>query len=236
MKAIALIGNKKSGKTSLALELCAYFQARGLKVAAAKHSSHGFERQDTDTARLLEQAQAVVGISPQESQIIWPRKRYLMDLVPLLYADVLVVEGGRDLAFMPRIVLPKTKGQDDRPLDPELALAAWKRSLDDHVPVLETIEDVGQLVLERGFLLPGLDCGSCGREDCRQLATDIVRKKASPDDCQALKGSMSVRVNGQPLGLNPFVESIISGGIQGMLAQLKGYAPGRIEISMESGG
>ncbi|MFP4033889.1 MAG: molybdopterin-guanine dinucleotide biosynthesis protein MobB [Desulfovermiculus sp.] len=235
MKAVALIGNKKSGKTSLALELCTYFQAQGLKVAAAKYSSHGFERQDTDTARLLGQAQAVVGISPNESQILWPRKKFLMDLVPLLQADVLVVEGGRDLAVMPRIVLPKNTGQDDRVLDPELALAAWKRSLDGDVPVLETIEDLGQLVLERGFLLPGLDCGSCGRENCGQLARDIVRKKASPDDCQALQGTMSIRVNGQPLGLNPFVESIISGGIQGMLAQLKGYAPGRIEISMESG-
>jgi molybdopterin-guanine dinucleotide biosynthesis protein B len=234
MKAIALIGNKKSGKTSLALELCAYFQTQGLKVAAAKYSSHGFERQDTDTARLLEQAQAVVGISPRESQVIWPRKRFLLDLVPLLQADVLVVEGGRELSVMPRILLPRNGGQEDRPLDPELALAAWKRTPGGDLPVIDNVQDLGRLVLERGFLLPGLDCGSCGREDCGQLARDIVHKKASPDDCQALQGTMSVRVNGQPLGLNPFVESIISGGIKGMLAQLKGYAPGRIEISMES--
>ncbi|MGM0538072.1 MAG: molybdopterin-guanine dinucleotide biosynthesis protein MobB [Thermodesulfobacteriota bacterium] len=233
MKAIALIGNKKSGKTSLAQELCAYFQTQGLKVAAAKYSSHGFERQDTDTARLSEQAQAVVGISPKESLIIWPRKRFLLDLVPLLQADVLVVEGGRELTAMPRILLPKNAGQDDRPLEPELALAAWKQCPEGDLPVIDNIQDLGQLVLERGFLLPGLDCGSCGREDCGQLARDIVHKKANPDDCQALQGTMTVRVNGQALGLNPFVESIISGGIQGMLAQLKGYAPGRIEISME---
>ena len=31
--------------------------------------------------------------------------------------------------------------------------------------------------------LPGIDCGSCGAPNCRALAEDIVRGKASPDDC-----------------------------------------------------
>lgn len=233
MKAIALIGNKKSGKTSLALELCAHLQSLGLRVAAAKFSSHGFERSDTDTSLLAGTAQAVVGISPQESILIWPQKRFLMDLVPLLEADVLVIEGGRNLRVCPRILLPKGGDEDDRGLDPKLALASWKRNTAD-LPVVHNVQEVADLVLEQGFLLPGLDCGSCGREDCGQLAGDIVHGRASIDDCQAMQGSLSIRVNGQPLGLNPFVESIISGGIHGMLSQLKGYAPGRIEISLES--
>lgn len=31
--------------------------------------------------------------------------------------------------------------------------------------------------------LPGIDCGSCGAPSCRALAEDIVRGKATPDDC-----------------------------------------------------
>lgn len=31
--------------------------------------------------------------------------------------------------------------------------------------------------------LPGIDCGSCGAPTCRALAEDIVRGKATPDDC-----------------------------------------------------
>lgn len=31
--------------------------------------------------------------------------------------------------------------------------------------------------------LPGLDCGSCGAPNCRALAEDIVRRKASKEDC-----------------------------------------------------
>lgn len=232
MKAIALIGNKKSGKTSLAVELCAHLQSQGVRVAAAKFSSHGFERSDADTSQLAEQAQAVVGISPRESLLVWPRERYFMDLVPLLDADVVVIEGGRNMKVCPRILLPKGDDENDRGLEVDLALASWQKE-GLGLPVVDTVQELTSLVLEKGFLLPGLDCGSCGREDCGQLARDIVQGKASIEDCRAMQGSMSIRVNGQPLGLNPFVESIISGGIQGMLSQLKGYAPGRIEINLE---
>ena len=31
--------------------------------------------------------------------------------------------------------------------------------------------------------LPGLDCGSCGAPNCRALAEDIVKRKASKEDC-----------------------------------------------------
>lgn len=232
MQAISLIGNKKSGKTALATKLCVYLASQGLRVAAAKFTSHGFERSDSDTALLAQKCQAVVGISPSQSVLIWPRNRFLMDLIPLLEADVLIIEGGRDFHCAPRILLPHQEGGDDRDLDPQLAVGTWKVGMGS-LPIMDTVEEVGQLIRQRGFLLPGLDCGSCGRENCAQLAMDIVRHKASVADCQAMKGSMSIRVNGQEIGVNAFVESIISGGIKGMLAQLKGYAPGRIDISME---
>ena len=32
-------------------------------------------------------------------------------------------------------------------------------------------------------MLPGIDCGSCGAPSCRALAEDIIRDKASIDDC-----------------------------------------------------
>jgi molybdopterin-guanine dinucleotide biosynthesis protein B len=62
---------------------------------------------------------------------------------------------------------------------------------------------------------------------------DIVAGRAAPSDCRSLGPKLAVAVNGQPLGMNPFVEKIISGAIRAMLAELKGYAPGRIDISLE---
>lgn len=35
--------------------------------------------------------------------------------------------------------------------------------------------------------LPGIDCGACGAPSCRALAEDVVRGKASIDDCRILK-------------------------------------------------
>jgi molybdopterin-guanine dinucleotide biosynthesis protein B len=234
MKAIALIGNKKSGKTTLACELADYVRSYGYRVGYAKYSSHGFDLQQSDTSKMMARSQAVVGISQDQSLLMWPGKRYLLDIVPLLETDVLIIEGGRELQVTPRILLPKEEGLDDRELSSELAVASWKRRLIKELPVMHTVQELGDYVLEYGFLLPGLNCGSCGRSNCGQLAREIVRGKAVVDDCQALKGQMSIRVNGQALGLNPFVEGIIAGSIRGMLRQLKGYAPGKIEINLES--
>jgi len=234
MKAVSLIGNKKSGKTTLAGELADYIRSHGYRVGYAKFSRHGFDLPPTDTAKMLTRAQAVAGISEHQSMILWPNSRYLLDIIPQLEADVLIIEGGSDLGLAPRVLIPKEEGRDDRKLDPKLAAASWKRSLGSRLPVMHTIQELGDYVLTRGFLLPGLNCGSCGRLSCAHLAGEIVRGEAGVKDCQALQGKMSIRINGQALGLNPFVEGIIAGSIRGMLSQLKGFSPGKIEINLES--
>lgn len=46
----------------------------------------------------------------------------------------------------------------------------------ESLAMMDTVED-----LTRNF--PGLDCGSCGAPTCRALAEDIVREKATSNDC-----------------------------------------------------
>jgi len=233
MKAVSIVGYKKSGKTTLAVDLCRALGLQGYAVAAAKFSHQGFDKIDGDTSRLAEVCSAVVGLSGQETCLLWPGKRYLPDIVPLLQADVLVVEGGKALNNLPRIILPGPEGPIEK-LRPELALACFGSV---EVQGLTCIRDIGtlaELVLARGFYLPGLDCGACGRDDCGQMARDIVAGQAGIEDCVAMHSELKVTVNGAPLGLNPFVSSIVAGGIKGMLSQLKGYGPGSIEISLES--
>ncbi|MDP3426897.1 MAG: molybdopterin-guanine dinucleotide biosynthesis protein MobB, partial [Humidesulfovibrio sp.] len=65
MRAIAVVGYKKSGKTTLAMELAQALKDQGLTVTLAKHSHHGFdEKPDTDTARFRTGADMVLGFSP----------------------------------------------------------------------------------------------------------------------------------------------------------------------------
>ncbi|MBU1231096.1 MAG: molybdopterin-guanine dinucleotide biosynthesis protein MobB [Proteobacteria bacterium] len=232
MRAIAVIGYKKSGKTTLALELAQALRKMGLTVTLAKHSHHGFdEKAETDTARFRENADMVLGFSPGGSFVSWPGERPLADLVPLVGTDILVLEGGKTLGVMPRIIIaPDETTAND--LDPELALAAYGDVVLEGILATRDINGLARIAANAGFLLPGLDCGGCGRENCRALAADIVAGDASEADCVAQNGELKISINGQPLALNPFIERMLRGGILGMLRELKGFGPGPVDIRL----
>ena len=232
MLAIAVVGYKKSGKTTLAMELAQALKEMGLSVTLAKHSHHGFdEKPETDTARFREHADMVIGFSPGGSFVSWPTERPLADLLPLVNTDILVLEGGKTLGIMPRIIIaPDQATASD--LDPDLALAVYGDTALDGVMATRDIKGLARFAAKGGFLLPGLDCGGCGRENCRALAVEIVAGKATLADCAAQNGQLAITINGQPLALNPFIERMLRGGIVGMLRELKGFAPGPVDIHL----
>ena len=223
MQAISIIGFSNSGKTTLISRLSECLEARGLKVAIAKHTHHELDKPDTDTALLMGPKRTIVGLSNTkdgkgEAMIHWGHPCFLRDLVPLLDADILLVEGGTTIGWLPRILC----------LRPELALATYG---DNKLPGLpsftaEDLDALVDLVLEKGFLLPALDCGACGEADCTAMTQRIVAGEKTPGDCVAARGSIEVTVNGQSVGLNPFTAQMLSGGIKGMLGALKGMVPG----------
>lgn len=153
-------------------------------------------------------------------------------MLSLVTADVLVCEGGKPLGLMPRIILA-----DDEvtawDLAPKLALAVYGKAKLPGVPTVNDPAALARIVVEKGFFLPGLDCGACGREDCRSLAKDILAGRGTSGDCASRRRTLTVTSNGQPLALNKFVEGIIGAGFRAMLAELKGFTPGRVEISLE---
>lgn len=237
MKAIQIVGFKKSGKTTLAVALAEALKARGVSLAAAKFMHHPrLDKDNADTQRLMDACQGpVAAFGPEETALFWNKKRYLPDLLPLLGADFLIIEGGKTLGYMPRVILPRDEA-DIEGLDDEaapLALASYGPVPVPGLARIETVEELADLALAKGFILPGLNCEACGLRSCRQMAARIVAGDGSPDDCAAVGASMSITVNGQPLGVNPFVESIIAGGVRGMLSRLKGYAPGKVVIKIE---
>lgn len=235
VRAMGFVGFHNSGKTTLVVELAKYLRESGFRVGIIKSSRQGFDLGFSDTAKLAATENPVAGITPDQTMILLPKAMPVGSILPLLDADVLLVEGGKALTFLPRIVLPKSE-QDIAALDCGLAYGYWGVSQPVELRNLSRLEDLATtaaLVLEKGFLLPALDCGACGRDNCGGLARDIVAGKALPEDCQAHPAQFRVLVNGVPLGMNPFVASIMTSTIKGMLSQLKGYAPGSIEIFVE---
>lgn len=96
------------------------------------------------------------------------------------------------------------------------------------------MEELARVADAKAFVLGGLDCGLCGRENCAALTRDILAGEASPKDCLALTPpSLNLKVNGREVPLNDFTARMLEGGLRGMLAPLKGMAAGTVEIVLK---
>jgi molybdopterin-guanine dinucleotide biosynthesis protein B len=231
MKGVQILGFKKSGKTALCEALLAHLAGLGRKPCAVKCTHNpGLDKEDTDTDRFLPHCRTVGAIAGTESALFWNDPRKLSDLLALLEGDVLVMEGGREHAVTPRVLVLRDPAEAAQLSDPGLALGTYGDVRAPGLPHIESLAALAELVLARGFALPGLDCGACGRDGCAGLAADILAGRATPGDCATTTVNMILTVGGRPLAVNPFVERILASGIRGMLSELKGFGPGPIEL------
>ncbi len=232
-KAVSVVGFKKSGKTTLVLELARELTARGRKVAAVKFTHHGLDLDGTDTSRFAQECVSVAGIGPKTTTLLWNSARQLQDIFPLLGADIVLVEGGKSLTWLPRFVVLGS-GEDESMLGNGLAVATWGAGELPGVRKAASVAELATLAESLAFSLPGLDCGACGRDSCLELAREIVAGAADAGACSAMDAKLCVRVGGQRLALNPFVDRLVTGTIRGLLTELKGNVPGqKIEIILE---
>ncbi len=103
-----------------------------------------------------------------------------------------------------------------------------------NLPLLgqDEVGRIADLVEEKAFKLPNLDCGGCGHETCYDMAREIVAATGSVEDCVSLQPATEVRIDGQPMPMNSFISSIVRNTILGLLSPLKGFKKGKIEISI----
>jgi molybdopterin-guanine dinucleotide biosynthesis protein B len=255
-RVVGIIGFKNSGKTTLARKLARELIRRGHKVAVVKHLSHHLDLPGKDTTILGEVAGQVGFVSPQGSGVFWKKELSLEDIIPYLDADIVLVEGFKAEKSYPKVVC--LRGEQDiadprrsRELFDGLVICAVGPadqleglnvpSFDRlrtppfdrlRTPLLDR-DDAGRvadLVEQKAFKLPNLDCGGCGHERCYDLAREIVAGSRSVEDCVSLHPATEVSVDGQPIPLNPFISRIVRGTILGMLSSFKGFKKGKVEI------
>ncbi len=236
LKIAGIVGYKNSGKTTLTLALARELTGRDHQVAVIKHTSHSLDVPGKDTAILGESVGQVAIISPQESGVFWKKPLSLEDIIPYLEADIILVEGFKTEQTFPKIVCLRGE-PDDRDLFDGLAMCAvgpvdYVERAD--VPLLsrDEVGKIADMVEEKAFKLPSLDCGGCGHERCYDLAREIVAGTGSVGECISLQPATEVRIDGQPMPMNSFISGIVRSTILGLLSPLKGFKKGEIEISI----
>jgi molybdopterin-guanine dinucleotide biosynthesis protein B len=249
LKAVGIIGYKNSGKTSLLMNLARELTARGHTVCSVKHVSCDLDLPGTDTALHRKYVRQVAAISPEESAIFFRESVNLEEMLNYLKADLVLVEGFKKEKTFPKIVCLRP-GDDPKELLDGLEIcivgARPDNQIDVDVPILDAESDVrgvtdlknsirkiADLVEEKAFKLPNLDCGGCGYKTCYELALQIVKGAKTIDDCRSLNADVQIKIDDRILPAKPFISDLVRNTITGLLSSLKGYRKGKIDIKIE---
>jgi len=214
---IAVVGSKKSGKTTAVETLVQGLTKRGFKVATVKHVPETDFTMDTkgkDTWRHAEAgAKTVISVAPNELSVIRKVDTTKYSLEQIIRnceddAEIIILEGFRKLIgqnpTVPKIVAVKTAEEvleASKYFKPILTFVGpisteAKKLKITYVDVLKDQERIVDLVNEK-------------------IAALVERKRKH-------KEKMRIRVDEQVLPLNPFVQKIMRNTILGMISTLKG--------------
>ncbi len=215
MKIAAVVGFSESGKTRLVVRLIGELGRRGLRVAALKRCSHGFaldtEGKDTadfaaagaaGTAMVSPDGWAALGRGPAGGL-----PRFAARLFP--GADVVLVEGGKDLRGMPKIEVLRTGVSGTLASPPEELLA----------------------VVSDGPPPGGSSVPVFGPDQIGAVCDLILSQEEHMAD-------ITLEVDGREVNLNPFVRTFIERTVLAMVTSLSGIEPepGRISLVIDRTG
>jgi len=231
MKVIGIVGYKGSGKTHLGINLSKELRRRGCTVAIVKHVQGSLDIPDKDTGLYRGHCDQLIAISEKGRTEFFEGKVNFEEVVDSLDVDFVIVEGFKEKKNFPKILCLREK-DEEKELSDGLEIALVGKGKFDPDRDISTIAD---LVEEKAFKLPNLDCGDCGFDSCYELAREIVKGRKRVSDCTRLVQDVEVRVAGERMELNPFVSDILRKTIKGFLSGLKGFKEGKIRIKIGDG-
>jgi molybdopterin-guanine dinucleotide biosynthesis protein B len=210
---ISIVGKSDSGKTTLIEKLVPELTRRGYRVATVKHDVHGFEvdREGKDSWRHKQAgAHTVIISSPQKIALIRDvEKDSTLDEIRRRWVqdvDLLLSEGYK------KDVQPK--------------IEVFRK--EKHKKLLCTKKDnLIAIVSNRKFNV-GVPCFHL--EDMKGLSNFIEKEFLKSKK----EKEVSLKVDGKPIPMTPFVREFLTKTIKGMLSALRGCETSkRIEIHIE---
>ena len=244
-RAVAVTGYKNSGKTRVVETLTKELTKRGYKVGTIKHTADdiNLDTPGKDTQRHREAGSKATAILQENTTAVFLDRHLTLQqaaehLGPL---DFLVIEGFKTLDTHARILVPRENSELDS-LRNGLAIAVVKvpeskyyAETDLPVLTLDKVSELADIVEAKTYpLLPGLDCHSCGYDDCKAMGEALLAGEAEINQCVGYGSSFSLRVNDQEVAMNNFTRATMENVILGFLKTLKGGEEARkIELEFE---
>jgi molybdopterin-guanine dinucleotide biosynthesis protein B len=211
---ISIVGKSDSGKTTLIEKLVPELTRKGYRIATVKHDVHGFEvdQEGKDSWRHKQAgAHTVIISSPQKIALIRDvEKDSTLDEIRRRWVqdvDLLLSEGYK------KDVQPK--------------IEVFRK--EKHKKLLCTKKDnLIAIVSDRKFNV-GVPCFHL--EDMKGLSNFIEKEFLKSKK----EKEVTLRVDGKPIPMTPFVREFLTKTIKGMLSALRGCeTSNRIEIYIES--
>ena len=216
MKAVAIVGNSDSGKTRLITALIKELNHRGLICGVLKKASEEVEldKEGKDSWQFMAAgAEAATVLAPEKIFTIEKNKagQTLLDIALERFAevDILLVEGGKKESAFKKFWRLQKVADFDQNKAPEELLA---------------------VVADESFpISPGYPVFQA--EEISRLA-DFLLNVLEP-----LEPLAELKVDGRRVPLNPFVQSLLTETIKGLLRALKGLpeSPQKVEIKLKTG-
>jgi len=226
---VAIYGNSDSGKTELVSRLVEDFIEEGLGVCTIKHSPGeiSLDQKGKDTWRHREAgARLTVFSTKTETDFLLPEELEPKEIIEVLSnfasCELVIAEGYKN-AKVPKVSIGDIKPGDGTIHEFDGNLETLKETIRAEIEIVEIENE-----------LPGLDCGRCGYESCRELARAIREKGKKLEDCQVREEkTVELEVDGKKVPLENFPAEFVKGGVKGMLRSLKGVDGELSSISLE---
>lgn len=236
MKVFQVIGYKKTGKTSLILDLLNHLSEDN-KIAIMKNT-HNIDVTDKNTDSELFYAGGAKEVAlqtPKDTYITMPNKN-LLDIIRKYKEknyDYFIIEGLKN-TILPRIICNKEKEKlEDKYYNNIIAICDYKKDNDEFD--FENVDNFDE-ILSKINNLPdfpaGYDCNKCGKT-CMEFYIDRFKGKNIKCEME-IESELEIKINNKTLPLASFIENLVKDTIVGLLKNLKGYESGNIEIKINN--
>jgi molybdopterin-guanine dinucleotide biosynthesis adapter protein len=199
MNWVAFIGRSKSGKTAIVEKLVRELRRRGFSVAAVKHAPHGFSLDESGSdSWKFDQAGAEEIMAVSRERLFLQRKIKPQDTLSALIRryfpnmDWVLLEGGKGEANIPKIEVLRKGYSED--LLPRIS---------ERIAVAADFDIKVSVPLIRS-------------DDISKMA-DLLEEKMAEK-----KMTVKMKINGDDIPLNAFVQRMFSTTMQAMVSVLSG--------------